>query len=114
MNEEKPRGIICQFIDFIREATSEEEEGWEKTSALNYEIMNFIYRHKQSATLLFEHDFFCSSLKKVDVHDEKANFSCEEAISFGIERGWIEEIEDKISITEYGLSYEKDFWKSFR
>lgn len=108
MNDEKASSIIGSIIDFVFGAADPQEEAaQEKSAAIIYEIMDFVALHKTSATRRFERDFFCSSIKKED-------FSCAEAVRLGVEQGWIEELEDKIAITEYGFTYEKDFWKSFR
>jgi len=108
MNDEKASSVIGNIIDFVFGAADPQEEAaQEKSAAMIYEIMDFIYRHKDSGERLYKRDFFCSLIKR------KA-FSCTEVISLGVEQGWIKEFEDKIEITEHGFSYEKDFWKSFR
>jgi len=108
MNEEKSDSIIGGILDFVFGcANPEEEAAQERSAAIIYGIMDFISRNKDSDTHRFTRDLFCST-------NQNKTYSCAEAVGFGIEQGWIEEVEDKIAITEYGYAYEKDFWKSFR
>lgn len=115
MNEEKSGCLIPRVIDStLNFLASEEPEGWEKSSAIIYEIMNFILRHKDAGDRQFSRDYFCSSLNKINVHDEKGNFTCEEAISFGVRENWIEEVGDEIIITDHGFGTEKEIWGTYR
>ena len=108
MSSEKASSVIGKIIDFVFGAADPQEEAaQEKSAAIIYEFMDFISRQKDSGNQSFKLNFFCSSIKK-------ENFSCAEAVQFGVGQGWIAEAEDEIRITEYGFSYEKDFWKSFR
>lgn len=107
-NKEKSGSLIDKIIElFFGKGDSEDEAALEKSSAVIYEIMNFIFLNKSSNSHRFDRDFFCSSIKK-------ETFSCAEAVRFGVEQGWIEESEGEIVITEYGFRYENEFWKTFR
>ena len=107
-DDEKNKSIIEQVIGFFfGRGDFEDERELEKTGAIIYAVMDFVFEHKHAENLTFDLNYFCFR-----VRNEK--YSCAEAVQFGTQQGWIEESADKITITDAGIAYEKDFWKSFR